>query len=77
MDIRARLHYMTLPIRIWKGKQNPILKHLTEFLKKSDTMDLWGAMGLVMNEHGFLSRTSILPGNASLAQNSGNNDQKP
>ena len=77
MDIRARLHYMTLTNTYMEGqaKFNPKASH--GFSKEKRYDGPFGVMGLVMNEHGFLSRTSILPANTTLAKNSGNNDQKP
>src|SRR3990170_8930782 len=56
---------MILLIHTWKDKQRTIQKQVMESLKKNGMIvHLW-TMCLVMNEHGFLNRTSILPGNAS------------
>jgi transposase len=46
-----------------QAKQNPKAKFGVSKEKRSDCPLV--TMGLVMNEHGFLHRTSILPGNAS------------
>jgi transposase len=46
-----------------QAKSNPKAAHGVSKEKRSDCPLV--TMGLVMNEHGFLSRTSILPGNAS------------
>lgn len=46
-----------------QSKQNPKAKFGLSKEKRSDCPLV--TMGLVMNEHGFLHRTSILPGNAS------------
>jgi len=45
-----------------QAKSNPKAKHGRSKEKRSDCPLV--TMGLVMNEHGFLHRTSILPGNA-------------
>jgi transposase len=46
-----------------QAKSNPKARHGVSKEKRSDCPLV--TMGLVMNEHGFLNRTSILPGNAS------------
>lgn len=46
-----------------QAKSNPKASHGFSKEKRSDCPLV--TMGLVMNEHGFLNRTSILPGNAS------------
>lgn len=46
-----------------QAKSNPKAAHGVSKEKRSDCPLV--TMGLVMNEHGFLNRTSILPGNAS------------
>lgn len=46
-----------------QAKSNPKAVHGVSKEKRSDCSLV--TMGLVMNEHGFLKRTSILPGNAS------------
>lgn len=46
-----------------QAKSNPKAKHAISKEKRNDCPLV--TMGLVMNEHGFLNRTSILPGNAS------------
>lgn len=46
-----------------QAKSNPKANHGVSKEKRSDCPLI--TMGLVMNEHGFLNRTSILPGNAS------------
>ena len=46
-----------------QAKSNPKARHGHSKEKRSDCPLV--TMGLVMNEHGFLNRTSILPGNAS------------
>jgi len=46
-----------------QAKSNPKAKHGVSKEKRNDCPLV--TMGLVMNEHGFLNRTSILPGNAS------------
>jgi transposase len=46
-----------------QAKTNPKAMHGVSKEKRSDCPLI--TMGLVMNEHGFLSRTSFLPGNAS------------
>lgn len=46
-----------------QNKSNPKAKHAVSKEKRNDCPLI--TMGLVMNEHGFLHRTSILPGNAS------------
>jgi len=46
-----------------QAKSNPKASHGVSKEKRNDCPLV--TMGLVMNEHGFLSRTSILPGNAS------------
>ncbi len=46
-----------------QAKSNPKASHGVSKEKRSDCPLI--TMGLVMNEHGFLNRTSILPGNAS------------
>ena len=46
-----------------KAQSNPKARHGLSKEKRSDCPLV--TMGLVMNEHGFLNRTSILPGNAS------------
>ena len=46
-----------------QAKANPKAKHGVSKEKRNDCPLV--TMGLVMNEHGFLHRTSILPGNAS------------
>jgi transposase len=46
-----------------QAKSNPKAKHGHSKEKRNDCPLI--TMGLVMNEHGFLHRTSILPGNAS------------
>ena len=56
---------MISQIRTWKAKISPTPKLRMPFLKKERNDCPLMTMGLVMNEHGFLNRTSILPGNAS------------
>ena len=46
-----------------QAKSNPKATHGVSKEKRNDCPLV--TMGLVMNEHGFLHRTSILPGNAS------------
>lgn len=46
-----------------QAKSNPKAKHGVSKEKRKDCPLV--TMGLVMNQHGFLNRTSILPGNAS------------
>lgn len=46
-----------------QAKSNPKAAHAISKEKRNDCPLV--TMGLVMNEHGFLNRTSILPGNAS------------
>ena len=46
-----------------QAKSNPKAAHGVSKEKRNDCPLV--TMGLVMNEHGFLNRTSILPGNAS------------
>lgn len=50
-----------------QAKSNPKAKHGVSKEKRSDCPLV--TMGLVMNEHGFLHRTSMLPGNASEPRN--------
>ena len=49
-----------------QNKSNPKARHGVSKEKRNDCPLI--TMGLVMNEHGFLHRTSILPGNASEPQ---------
>lgn len=71
-DVEREFHGYTNTIALYdltniymegQAKQNPKAKFGVSKEKRSDCLLV--TMGLVMNEHGFLHRTSILPGNAA------------
>ena len=71
-DVECKFHGYTNTIALYdltniymegQAKQNPKAKFGRSKEKRSDCPLV--TMGLVMNNHGFLHRTSILPGNAS------------
>lgn len=74
-DIEQQLHGYTSVLALYdltntylegQGKSNPKAAHGVSKEKRFDCSLV--TMGLMMNEHGFLKRTSILPGNASEPQ---------
>lgn len=62
-DSTIALYDLTNTYMEGQNKSNPKAKHGVSKEKRNDCPLV--TMGLVMNEHGFLHRTSILPGNAS------------